>query len=59
MLKIIAMGNEYFKNKWNLFDFIIVLCSIVEIIVSAAVSNSTFDGLTILRVLRLVSVQEH
>ncbi|XP_075240737.1 sodium channel protein 1 brain-like isoform X3 [Convolutriloba macropyga] len=56
MLKIIAMGKEYFKNQWNVFDFIIVLFSIVEIIVSAVFDDATFDGLTILRVLRLMRV---
>ena len=57
MLKIIAMGKEYFKNQWNVFDFIIVLFSIVEIIVSAVFDDATFDGLTILRVLRLMRVR--
>ncbi|XP_063710219.1 sodium channel protein 1 brain-like isoform X3 [Symsagittifera roscoffensis] len=56
LLKIIAMGKEYFKNKWNAFDFVIVLFSIVEIIVSAVFDDAAFDGLTILRVLRLMRV---
>ena len=55
MLKIVAMGKEYFKNRWNVFDFIIVVFSIVEIIVSTSINNANIDGLTILRVLRLVS----
>ena len=56
LLKIIAMGSEYFKNSWNVFDFVIVLFSILEVIISAVFRNDGFDGLTILRVLRLVSL---
>ncbi|XP_063716752.1 sodium channel protein 1 brain-like isoform X2 [Symsagittifera roscoffensis] len=56
LLKIIAMGSEYFKNSWNVFDFVIVLFSILEVIISAVFRNDGFDGLTILRVLRLMRV---
>jgi hypothetical protein len=32
IIKIIGLGNKYFKDKWNIFDFIIALLSIVGII---------------------------
>lgn len=30
-LKLIAFGLTYFKNSWNLFDFCIVMASLVDI----------------------------
>lgn len=32
-LKIIGMGRLYFNSKWNVFDFIVVLSSIGEILI--------------------------
>nr|KAG5688831.1 hypothetical protein BaRGS_017063 [Batillaria attramentaria] len=31
--KIIAFGKLYFSNGWNIFDFVIILVSILEIAV--------------------------
>lgn len=33
IIKIIALGKVYFKDNWNVFDFIIVLLTIIGIII--------------------------
>jgi voltage-gated sodium channel len=50
-LKLIAHGSRYFKNGWNLFDFVIVGVALVP----AAQSLSVLRALRILRVLRVIS----
>uniref|UniRef100_A0A3Q3F8N7 Ion transport domain-containing protein n=1 Tax=Labrus bergylta TaxID=56723 RepID=A0A3Q3F8N7_9LABR len=39
ILKIMAFGLNYFRDTWNIFDFITVLGSITEIIVDLQVSS--------------------
>ncbi len=51
-LKIIAYGGRFFKNGWNLFDFVIVLISLAP----ASGPFAILRTLRVLRVLRLVSV---
>jgi len=34
LIKIIAMKRNYFRDSWNIFDFIIVLGSILILIIS-------------------------
>ena len=51
MLKIIAMSPiNYLKDKWNCFDILIVVLSLVELGLSGV------KGLSILRSFRLVSL---
>lgn len=33
-LKLIGFGMSYFKNSWNRFDFIVVIASFIDIIMS-------------------------
>ena len=33
ILKMTAMGRLYFKSKWNIFDFIVVISSLAEILI--------------------------
>jgi len=33
-IKLIAFGFRYFKDKWNVFDFIIVLASIIVLVIT-------------------------
>jgi voltage-gated sodium channel len=47
ILKIITYRSNYFKNGWNLFDFTIVVISLVP-------SSGPFQILRILRVFRLL-----
>ncbi|VDK21330.1 unnamed protein product [Taenia asiatica] len=50
-LKLIALGSkEYFADSWNIFDFAIVVFSLVEI------PLTTIRGLSILRAFRLLRV---
>lgn len=50
-LKILAIGlYRYVRDKWNCFDIIIVLLSLIEL------GLSTVKGLSILRSFRLVSL---
>jgi len=51
-LKLMAFRLQFFKNGWNIFDFLIVSISIVPFFQAFSVLRS----LRILRVLRLVSV---
>ncbi|KPP79716.1 voltage-dependent P/Q-type calcium channel subunit alpha-1A-like, partial [Scleropages formosus] len=51
VLKIIAFGVlNYFKDAWNIFDFVTVLGSITDIIVTELVTN--FINLSFLRLFR-------
>jgi len=34
ILKLIAMKSAYFKDGWNVFDFIVVVCTIVALIMA-------------------------
>ena len=52
LLKLFAQRFEFFKNGWNIFDFIVVSIAIVP----AAGPLYVLRALRILRVLRLISV---
>jgi hypothetical protein len=38
--KLIAFGRRYFKEKWNIFDFLIVAASIIFVIVGYITGSS-------------------
>lgn len=49
-LKLMAMSPKYyFQMGWNIFDFIIVILSVVELL------SAGYQGLSVLRSFRLVS----
>lgn len=48
IIKVLALSKEYFNNGWNIFDFLIVLASMIDIFVEL------LEGLNILRSFRLV-----
>ena len=50
ILKLMAMSQQYFKSGWNIFDFIIVLLSYID------VGLDGVDGLQVFRAFRLVSL---
>ena len=50
MLKVFAYGLSFFLDKWNLFDSVVVLSSVVEL------SLSSGSGLNALRAMRIVKV---
>lgn len=45
-LKLIAFGGTYFKSSWNIFDFIVVMGSLLDIVLT----NMNASQLTFLRV---------
>ena len=52
VMKLMAMSPKfYFKEGWNIFDFIIVSLSLVEL------GLENVSGLSVLRSFRLVSVR--
>ena len=52
VLKLIAYGGRFFRNGWNIFDFLIVGIALIP----AAQGLSVLRALRILRVLRVISV---
>ena len=52
ILKLIAYGGRFFRNGWNLFDFVIVGIALVP----GSAGLSVLRALRILRVLRVISV---
>ena len=35
VIRLIAYGKAYFKDYWNIFDFVIIVCSVILIIIQA------------------------
>lgn len=50
VLKLYAFGFKFFKNAWNVFDFLIIAIAVIP----AAGSFSVFRTIRILRTLRLI-----
>ena len=48
LAKLLAMSKRYFKSPWNVFDFVIVVLSFVDL------ALADVDGLTVFRAFRLV-----
>lgn len=62
ILKLIGLRHHYFLSKWNIFDFIIFLFSVIDVIVELSlpeelkiftVSPSIFRVIKVLRILRI------
>ncbi|MCR9124976.1 MAG: ion transporter [Rhodobacteraceae bacterium] len=52
VLKLVAYGHRFFRNGWNIFDFVVVGIALVP----AAQGLSVLRAMRILRVLRVISV---
>ncbi|XP_067130873.1 sodium channel protein 1 brain-like [Centruroides vittatus] len=52
ILKIVALGRQYFNNQWNVFDFVIVILSLLDL------SFESVSGLSVLRTFRLLRVMK-
>lgn len=50
-MKIMALSREYFVNRWNVFDLVIVLASLLDLGLEIG------SGLSVLRGMRLVSTR--
>eukprot|EP00347_Sterkiella_histriomuscorum_P019834 403340124 len=53
IFKLITMDKDYFKDGWNLFDFIIVLGTYIQILMNSAFNQNIGAHATFLRVFRL------
>lgn len=49
IMKIMALSREFFINRWNVFDLVIVLASLLDLGLEIG------SGLSVLRGMRLVS----
>ncbi|XP_033123000.1 sodium channel protein 1 brain-like [Anneissia japonica] len=50
--KVISLDVKYFRTSWNLFDLVIVIVSLIELLLS----GSDGSGLSVLRTFRLLRV---
>lgn len=55
ILKIISYGKYYFKNVWNYYEIMILLCSIVQIFFPSVCEGLDFNIFRIYRFLLLLS----
>ncbi|XP_039291754.1 sodium channel protein para isoform X2 [Nilaparvata lugens] len=55
LLKIFALRYHYFKEPWNLFDFVVVILSILGLVLSDLIEKY-FVSPTLLRVVRVAKV---
>lgn len=55
LLKIFALRYYYFKEPWNLFDFVVVILSLAGLVLSDLISKY-FVSPTLLRVVRVAKV---
>ena len=62
LLKIIGLRHFYFRSKWNLFDFVIFIVSVIDIIIELALpaelenvafSPTIFKVVRVFRILRM------
>ena len=52
-MKIMALSKDFFVNKWNVFDMVIVLASLLDLGLEIG------SGLSVLRGMRLVREEEY
>ena len=53
IIKIIGLGVRYFYDKWNIFDFVIVLGGIASNIIEFTYSIEIFSSASSLRMFRI------
>ncbi|XP_076054052.1 sodium channel protein 1 brain-like isoform X2 [Oratosquilla oratoria] len=53
ILKIMALSREFFVNRWNVFDLVIVLASLLDLGLEIGSGLSVLRGMRLLRVLKL------
>lgn len=56
VIKLIALGREYFKESWNIFDFSIVIGTIASIILSYTTDITIGSTTTLIRSFRIFRV---
>ena len=57
VLKIIGKSPaKYFIDNWNVFDFIVVVCSLVEIFVASQTEDTQSNSMNVIRTFRLIRI---
>jgi Ion transport protein len=56
IIKITSQGKHYFKDNWNIFDFIIVITSIGSVFLTNLSSVSLGGSTTIIRAIRITRI---
>jgi hypothetical protein len=56
IINIIGFGKRYFKNNWNIFDFIIVTTTLLGIFLTNYMAISLGQKTTIIRSFRIVRI---
>lgn len=56
VIKITAIDKIYFKDGWNIFDFVIVIGSLASVFISAFTTLSLKGATTIIRAFRISRV---
>ena len=54
--KLIAMKFLYFKDPWNVFDFVVIVATILVLILAAVSPINLSSQATIIRILRILRV---
>jgi len=65
IIKNLAMGSHFWGDGWNIFDFVIVFLSLVDVVLQSVIGSSEGSGpilvmrlMRTLRMLRLISFSE-
>ena len=53
IIKLIALKKVYFHDSWNIFDFIIVVLTLIILILNLTIGIEVGAGPTVLRALRI------
>lgn len=53
IIKLIGLGYNYFKSNWNVFDFVITIASVIDVLLDFLASDGLPIDPTFLRVLRV------
>lgn len=57
IIKLVALGCDYFNNGWNIFDFVVVIGSLVAVLLDVTKINEDMaTQATIVRILRVLRV---
>eukprot|EP00347_Sterkiella_histriomuscorum_P011811 403371009 len=56
VIKIIALDKGYFEDNWNIFDFVVVIGSILSVLITAFSSVKLGGATTIIRAFRITRV---
>ncbi|EGZ10885.1 hypothetical protein PHYSODRAFT_337659 [Phytophthora sojae] len=55
-MKLLAYGSAYFEDRWNQFDFVVVVGTLVGTIVQAIASSSVWSLTMVVRLIRVARI---